>query len=175
MAEDYRVDIALTKSEVIRYNFYHIRWLIILDIIGLGIFLYIVFGSYYHPDPETRQLLRTVSIWAAIALAVGLSQPLIILLQVYLSGAGKSESLVGRRNYSFSDAGIRIASDDKTAWKEWEDIMRVKNTGNILLIFTSPKLAYVIPRRCFKSKYEWRKFIKYILEQTKMKKKPGSF
>lgn len=170
MAEDYRVEIALTKPEVIRYNFYHIRWLIILDIIGLGIFLYIVIGSFYHPDPSTRQLLRTISIWAAIALAVGLSQPFIILLQVYFSGAGKSESLIGRRDYSFSDTGIRIASDDKTAWKKWEDIMRVKNAGNILLIFTAPKLAYVIPKRCFKTKYEWRRFTKYILERADMKK-----
>ncbi len=170
MSEDYEVEVALTRSEVARYNFYHIRWLIILDIIGLGVFLYIVYTSFFHPDPENRELFRTISIWAAIALAIGLSQPFIIILQIYLSGAGKSGSLMAKRTYRFSDFGIDIGSMGKRAQKKWADVRGIKNIGNILLIFTSPKLAYVIPRRCLGSKREWSRFIRFIFERAKREK-----
>lgn len=170
MSEDYEVEVSLTRSEVARYNFYHIRWLIILDIIGLGIFLYIVYTSFFHPDPETRELFRTISIWAAIALAIGLSQPFIIILQIYLSGAGKGGSLMAKRTYRFSDFGIDVSSMGKRAQKKWADIREIKNIGNILLIFTSPKLAYVIPRRCLGSKTEWSRFIRFIFDRVKREK-----
>ncbi len=170
MSKDYEVEVTLTKSEVARYNFYHIRWLIILDILGFGIFLYIAYASFFHPDPGTREMLRTISIWAAIALAIGLSQPFIIILQIYLTGAGKNDSLTASRVYRFSDFGIHISSMGKRAQKAWADIKEIKNIGNILLIFTSPKLAYVIPRRCLGSKREWSRFKRFIFERVKREK-----
>jgi hypothetical protein len=173
MSEDYQVEVALTKSEVARYNLYHIRWLIILDIIGLGLFLYIVYASFFHPDPGTRDLLRTISIWAAIALAIGLSQPFIIVLQIFVFKAAGRENLMAKRTYSFSDFGIHISSMGKRARKKWADIRRIRNIGNILLIFTAPKLAYVIPRRCLGSDIEWGEFIKFIAGRIESNKKPG--
>jgi hypothetical protein len=174
MAEDYNIEVALTKSEVARYNLYHIRWLIILDIIGLGIFLYITYVSFSHPDIETRDLLSTISIWAAIALAVGLSQPMIIIFQIYVFKSAAINNLMANRSYSFSDFGIHIISMGKKAQKRWIDIREIKNAGSILLIFTSPKLAYVIPRRCFDSKYEWGKFINFLFTRIKGKNKTRS-
>lgn len=171
MAEDYSIDVALTKSEVARYNLYHIRWLIILDIIGLGVFLYITYASFSYPDIETRNLLGTISIWAAIALAVGFSQPLMIILQIYVFKSAATKNFMAKRSYSFSDSGIHIDSMGKKAQKRWIDIKEIRNTGNILLIFTSPKLAYVIPRRCFESRYEWGKFIKFIFTRIRGKNK----
>lgn len=170
MAEDYRIDVSLTKSEVARYNLYHIRWIIIMDIIGLGVFLYITYSSFAYPDPATRDLLSTISIWAAIALAVGLSQPLIIFLQIYVFRTSGISRLMAKRSYNFTDFGIHIDAMGKEAQKRWNDIRRIVNTGNILLIFTAPKLAYVIPRRCFESRNEWRRFIKYIFNRIKGKK-----
>ena len=170
MAEAYRVDVALTRLEVVRYNFFHIKWLLLIDIIGLGIFFYIVYASFSYPNSETREILRTISIWAAIALAVGFSQPLIIILQVFLSKTGKSEDLYGKRVYSFSDSGILIDSEDRTAEKDWSEILKVKRAAGILLIFTAPKLAYVIPRRCFETPAEWRGFIEYVYSHINRKK-----
>lgn len=170
MSTDYEIEVTLTKSEVARYNLYHIRWLIILDILGFGIFLYIVYASFFHPDPGTREMLRTISIWTAIALAIGLSQPFIIIFQIYLTGKGRSHSLMARRDYRFSEFGIHISSMGKKAQKAWVDIQETRNIGNILLIFTSPKLAYVIPRRCLGSKGEWNRFKKFIFERVKREK-----
>ena len=173
MAEDYSVEVALTRSEVARYNLFHIRWLIILDIIGLGAFLYITYVSFSHPDIETRDILSTISIWAAIALAVGLSQPLIIFMQIYVFKSAGINNLMAKRSYSFSDFGICIDSMGRKAQKRWADIEGIKNAGSILLIFTGPKLAYVIPRRCFDSGREWGKFMRFIFSRIKGKKKPG--
>jgi hypothetical protein len=171
MAEDYSIEVVLTRAEVARYNLFHIRWLIILDIIGLGVFLFITYASFSHPDVETRDILSTISIWAAIALAVGLSQPLIIFLQIYVFKSAAINNLMAKRSYSFSDFGIHIDSMGRKAQKRWADIKEIKNAGSILLIFTSPKLAYVIPRRCFDSRYEWGKFMRFVFSRIKGKNK----
>ena len=141
MAIDYKIDVVLTKSEVARYNLYHIRWLIILDIIGLGVFFYLAFASFTYPDFETRELLSSITIWAAIALAVGMSQPLIIILQIYVFKTAAIGNLVAKRSYSFSDIGIHIDSMGKQAQKKWNEINAIRKTGNILMIFTSPHAA----------------------------------
>jgi len=171
MVEAYKIEVALTKSEVARYNFYHIRWLIILDIVGLGAFLYLAYLSFSHPDPGTRDLLSTISIWAAVALALGLSQPLIIILQIYAFRASTFKNLTAKRIYRFSDFGIHISSMGKEAQKEWAEIREIENLGSILLISTAPKLAYVIPRRCFGSKSEWKEFVKFIFDRIKTQNK----
>ncbi len=167
MLKKFEIDVALNRLEVARYNLYHIKWLIVLDIVGFGIFFYLVYSSFFHPRPETRDLLATISIWAAVALAVGLSQPLIIFAQIYLFKAEHVKGLMARRLYEFSNLGIEISSMGKNARKSWSEIAGVKNIGNILLIFTSPKLAYVIPRRCFESKENWSEFIKFVLKRIK--------
>jgi len=173
MAVDYKVDVALTKSEVARYNLYHIRWLIILDIIGLGVFLYLAYASFSYPNVETRELLSTITIWAAIALAVGMSQPLIIILQIYVFKTAAIGNLVAKRSYSFSELGIQINSMGKQAQKRWNEIKEIRKAGDILMIFTGPKLAYIIPRRCFRSRVEWRRFLRFLFARTDGKKKPG--
>lgn len=167
MKNKFEFDVSLKKSEVAQYNLYHIRWLVILDIIGFGLFFYLVYLSFNHPEPETRELLRTISIWGAIALAIGLSQPLIILVQIYILKADPVKNLMALRSYKFSEIGIQIYSAGKEAQKGWSDISNVIYIGSILLLFTSSKLAYVIPRRCFESKKDWEDFRGFLLKRTK--------
>ena len=162
MTDEFEIEVSLKRSEVVRYNFYHIRWIIAADIVGIGIFLYLVIGSFYHPEPSTRDLLGTVSIWAAVALAIGLSQPLIVLLQIYIFKSDSFSDFMARRTYGFTDRGIRISSQGRNAEKKWVAIRNIKNTDGLLLIYTSPKLAYVIPRRCFATGYEWSEFKRFL-------------
>lgn len=170
MPREYEIEVSLKKSEVVRYNFFHIRWIIAADIIGMGIFLYLVYASFFSPDPSTRNLLNTISIWAAVALAFGLSQPLIIILQIYIFKTGTSADFMAKRTYDFSDNGIRVSRGDKKAEKKWVAIRRIRNAGGLLLIYTAPKLAYIIPRRCFESSKEWTEFLGFLWSRFKKQK-----
>ncbi len=167
MKDNFELDVSLKKSEVAKYNLYHIRWLIILDIIGFGIFFYIVYFSFSHPEPETRELLGTISIWGVIALSIGLSQPMIILVQIYIFKADPVKKLMALRSYKFSEIGIQISSAGKKAQKGWSEITDVIYIGSLLLLFTSSKLAYVIPRRCFESRKDWDEFRRFLLARAK--------
>jgi hypothetical protein len=170
MAGDFEIEVSLKKSEVVRYNFFHIRWIIAADIIGMGIFLYLVYGSFYHPESGARELLGTLSVWAAVVLAFGLSQPLIIILQIYIFKSRAFADFMARRIYDFSDSGIRVNSRGKNAEKKWVAIKGIKNTDGLLLIYTAPRLAYVIPRRCFESRKRWFEFIRFLRSRFKRQK-----
>jgi len=162
MNETFKIDVELKKNEVIRYNLSHILRLIIADVIGFLFFIYITYLSFAHPESSTRDLLETVSIWLAVALAIGLSQPLVIILQVLLAKTEIMRKMVAERSYLFSDNGIEIRSQGQNAVKIWDDIIRVRKLTGLLLIYTGKKAAYVIPKRCFNNTEKWRSFIKYV-------------
>ncbi len=170
MTENYKVNVSLTKGEISIYNFYHIRWLLFFDLLGLIVFVGMVYLSFSHPDSETRELLSTISIWAAILLAVGLSQPLILIMQIYLIKSPGISDLMNHRSYRLTDEGIHISANGREAVSAWPDIKTVKDTGRIFLIFTRRKLAYVIPRRCFSSREKMVHFIEFLMDRLKAPK-----
>lgn len=167
MSESYQIDVELRKSEVIWYNFGHIRWLIIIDLIGLLIFICIAYLSFTHPESATRELLETLSIWIAVALAIGFTQPLVVVLQVLFAKPEILRKMTVLRSYLFSDKGIEIYSLGKQAVKIWDDITNVRNMNGLLLIYTGKKAAYVIPKRCLPDKKMWSLFVRYVIGQIK--------
>jgi len=162
--QEFKIDVNLKRSEVIWYNLNHIKALLIADLIGFIIFVYLVYSSFTHPQPETRDLFETLSIWVAVGLVIGFSQPMIVLLQVLLAKSPALENLMAQRSYIFKDDSIEIGSLGRKAVKKWGDIVKISRTLNLVLIFTSKKMAYVIPRRCFANKTEWRRFNIYLRE-----------
>ena len=167
MSEEIEIEVALTRSEIARYNFYHIRWLLILDILGLIGLLIITYASMFHPEPQTRDLFGSLIVWAVLILAIGLSQPFILFLQIYVLKNPAMVSQTARRVYTFSDDGIRISSGDRLATTPWSRVTALKDIGRLILIFTGAKLAYVIPKRCFSSNDQRKTFIGFLLQKIK--------
>lgn len=167
MSEEIKIEVALTRSEIARYNFYHIRWLLILDILGLIGLLILTYTSMFHPEPQTRDLFGSLIVWAVLVLAVGLSQPFILLLQIFVLKNPAMVSQTTGRVYTFSDEGICISSGDRLATTPWSKLTALKDIGRLILIFTGAKLAYVIPKRCFSSNEQRKKFIGYLLRKIR--------
>jgi hypothetical protein len=118
----------------------------------------------FHPEPHIRDLLGSLVIWAVLILAVGLSQPFILFLQIYVLKNPAMVSQTARRVYTFSDDGIHISSGDRLATTPWSKITALKDIGRLVLIFTGAKQAYVIPKRCFSS-FEQSKIFTGFLQQ----------
>ncbi len=167
MPEKIEIDVTLTKSEIARYNFYHIRWLLILDILGLIGLLIITYASMFHPEPQTRDFLGSLILWAVLILAFGLSQPFILFLQIFVLKNPAMISQTASRVYTFSDDGIHINSGGRLATTPWSRVTALKDIGRLILIFTGAKLAYVVPRRCFSSNEQREKFMGFLLRKIK--------
>ncbi len=167
MPEKIEIDVTLTRSEIARYNFYHIRWLLILDILGLIGLLIITYASMFHPEPQTRDLLSSLILWAVLILAIGLSQPFILFLQIFVLKSPAMISQTASRVYTFSDDGIHINSGGRLATTPWSKITALKDIGQLIMIFTGAKLAYVIPKRCFSSDEQRKTLTGFLLEKIK--------
>lgn len=168
--DEYKIDVELTKSEIAGYNYHHIRWLLFLDLFGLIVLMTAVYFSVASPNPEGRQTLSVLVVWGALFLAVGLSQPFILFLQIYILKSPAVAEQMLPKSYVFDDYGIHIHTKSRIAIRRWSEISAIKDIGKLLLIYTAPKLAYVIPKRYFRSREEMNLFVGEILENLKYNK-----
>jgi hypothetical protein len=51
--------------------------------------------------------------------------------------------------YSFSTSGIRSQGPNGNAELAWSALIMIRETSDQFLLYPQPKLAYVIPKRCF--------------------------
>jgi hypothetical protein len=167
MADEFEIEVSLMRADIARYNFHHIRWLLVLDTAGLVALLIMTYISLFHPEPEMRALFSSLLFWAVLIVAIGLSQPLVLFLQIYVAKSPAVESQRAGRVYRFNDDGIRIESEGRAVVTPWSKITALKDIGRLILIYTSSRLAYVIPRRCFKTDQAKRSFIRYLLERIR--------
>ena len=161
------LSVTLTRGEIARYNFHHIRWLLFIDAIGLGVLLAGVFFSLVYSEPGSRGTLEIFIFWGVLLLAVGLSQPFILFLQIFVFKSPAVLTQMQPRTYSFDDDGIHIDVGPRTATTFWPKVTAVKDIGELLLIYTSPKLAYVIPKRYFFSSDDRQQFVRLLLGRIK--------
>src|SRR5215475_20199 len=61
---------------------------------------------------------------------------------------------LGPADYSFSEAGIKVAASLGQAEVQWAGFVQIRETNEMLLFYVMPRLAYVVPKRCFSSKAE---------------------
>jgi len=164
--QNYRIEVALTKGEIARYNFYHIRWLMLLDAVGFVILMVIVFISLIHPDLGFRNMLKIVIVWGVLILAVGLSQPLILFLQIFILKSPAVENQMRRRVYLFDERGIHVDTGERSVDIPWSHVSAIKDITTVILIYTSPKLAYVIPGKHFLSRRDRVRFKRFVLDRA---------
>jgi hypothetical protein len=163
---DYKIDVELTRGEIARYNFHHIRWLLLLDLIGLALLLGMVYVSLVNPDPGARNTLKILIMWGVLIVAVGFSQPLILFLQIFVLKTPDVQRQMQRRVYIFDNSGIHIEADGRSVTTLWSRVVAIKDVSKLFLIYTSPKLAYVIPKRYFPSRRDRLRFVRLLLSQV---------
>ena len=166
MTDFFEIDVSLTKGEIARYNFHHIRWILVLDLFGLAGVIAMTYFSIFDPSPATRELCGSLLIWAVVLLAAGLSQPFILFLQIYVLKNPAMLALTAHRVYKFDSDFIYIESDGKSALTAWSDVRAIKDIGRLILIFTGRKLAYVIPKRSLWSPEQLESFMRFLTEKA---------
>lgn len=57
-------------------------------------------------------------------------------------------------NYTFTTEGILVSQDNDDALLPWEDIVKVTETKNLILVYSSPKNGYILPKAQYRDKCE---------------------
>ena len=56
--------------------------------------------------------------------------------------------------YTFTTEGILVSQDNDDALLPWEDIVRVIETTKLILVYSSPKNGYILPKSQYIDEYE---------------------
>lgn len=56
--------------------------------------------------------------------------------------------------YTFTEEGILVSQDDDDALLPWENIVKVIETKNLILVYSSPKNGYILPKAQYEEKCE---------------------
>jgi hypothetical protein len=156
------VTITLSKRDVFRGGLllfresykWHFRIALGISVLISLFFLAVFFGA----PPERRSEL-----YSALFVAIGLPTfvycfPFLILGAVGRSLFRNNPRLKEPTRYIFSQEGIIAESPVGRAELNWSLYLRVREAGEYFLLYTSPKLANALPKRCFSSKEDIRRF-----------------
>ena len=56
--------------------------------------------------------------------------------------------------YTFTEEGILVSQDNDDALLPWENIVKVIETKNLILVYSSPKNGYILPKAQYEEKCE---------------------
>ena len=56
--------------------------------------------------------------------------------------------------YTFTEEGILVSQDDDDALLPWENIVKVIETKNLILVYSSPKNGNILPKAQYEEKCE---------------------
>lgn len=141
--------------DITRRDIGYLTWYLVVRnkaIWGAGIILSLaILWSALKAGNREPEVLKVI----ILTLVVGC---LLILFVISMAGlsvltamlrTGRGAGVLGRHNYRISEEGLRETTDVNDSLMHWKGIFAIKDTGSYLLVFQTPALAHVLPRRCF--------------------------
>jgi hypothetical protein len=141
--ESYFLSVVLTAT-VFRRILY--IW-IFVALLMLTAYVMLLFRS--PSDQEWAVIMRN---FRPVPWALSLPVLFVFGLPLLSSWLALKDKIVKRGvNYQFSDSGIRINTVVSTTDLLWDAIPRVSEFRSAFLVFTNPRIAFMLPKRCFDS------------------------
>ena len=164
------MQVRLRKFDLLKYNYLHIWWLLAIDFMGLIFFFILANIAVNNPSPGIRETAGIILFWFVLLLAFGFSQPLILFSQIFIFKMPQVQQQLAPRKYLFKYNAIEIESEQRSVSIGWDRIIKIRRIMGLFLLYTSPKLAYVIPQRMFDNKTQMEDF--FSLVTGKIKSRP---
>jgi hypothetical protein len=79
------------------------------------------------------------------------ARPLFVLPLLSAQRVLRDELVKRGVNYQFSEAGVHIETSISKTDLSWAAIRRVREFPSEFLVFTSPRTAFTLPKKCFES------------------------
>lgn len=100
-------------------------------------------------------LIAYVLFWAALSALLA------------IVAANKRSGVLGHHHYEILDEGLRESTTANDSLLRWQGIHALKQLESYLLVFQTPHLVHVLPRRCFEHPADFVMFGSVIREKTK--------
>lgn len=139
---------------------HYLRWS--PAVIGLlFVALVLTTASGLRQLPTNSNLIVNITVWLVVALLpVVLLAALfalgIMLVSLYMARSQTTEYTAILTAETFIEQSV--ASENVTTWN---DVHKVAQTETHLILYTSPRAAYIIPRRAFPSQIAWNEFVTF--------------
>ena len=86
----------------------------------------------------------------------------------------KQGGILGKHNYYVTENGLKETTKFTETFTQWEGMQSIEQTKNLLMLFLDKHMAYIIPKRYFKSEAECQAFYKLVSDYiAKAKFEPG--
>jgi len=161
------IEVEITRKDFVSYNAYffyrkRIRQRII-TILVVSVFLSVIV-NYGHPVTFTSFLVGFILAAAIFTLfTFGLGYLFILATG---SIPAKNGSVLGKRKYKITDAGLAEESATNSSIQKWEGIKSVEENRDLIFVFTDKIAGYLIPKRSFRNQEEMEQFVGMIKEKT---------
>lgn len=109
---------------------------------SVGAFVYFLI-TRQHNEYMTNLLLVFASLMFTVIYPLQMLQRSLQLVKL-------SPVLSKTLNYTFTTEGILVSQDNDDALLPWENIMKVVETRRLLLVYSSPKNGYILPKAQYK-------------------------
>ena len=141
MENELKVDVIVKVKDMFRFLLYH-NYARLSGIIGLlfGLVCFVLSITSY--DKTTPQLTLALLFIGFVFVVL---QPF-ILYNKAKAQVKRNKALQGTLTYVFNEDGIEVCKDEEKAKVSWDNIYKIVGLKNIIIIYTNPVHANVIPK-----------------------------
>ena len=142
------IQVKLKTKHMFEFQMRH-TYLCVQGIIGVCISLgTLVFLLLFHKhyDMLTNMVLALVALMYTVIYPFQMLQRSVQLVKL-------SPVLSKPLSYTFTSEGILVSQDNDDALLPWEDITKVVETRKLILVYSSPKNGYILPKAQYKEQY----------------------
>ena len=142
-------DIQLTPKDMFRFNLYH-TYTSLAGYLPLIAAVLVIVAIVHKADTLPA---NTIFLYSAMVVLFVLYTPIMLYVRSRQQ-VEASPVLKGILHYRIDDEGIYVSQGEADSLLEWAQVYRIVATKSNVLIFSSPRNAFVIPRTQIQGKYE---------------------
>ena len=144
-----KVRITLSAKDIFEFSMYH-TYKAVYGIIGVLISV-VAFAAAIYSIGKT-DVLNTVLLFV-VGLMFTVFQPLMIWHRSKKQ-AKKNRSIGTYLEYTFNENGFNISDGENEDDILWPAILKISNTKNLTLLYTTMMRAFILPKAAFADKYD---------------------
>jgi hypothetical protein len=141
--------IYLNEKNIFEFSMYH-TYVSILGVLGVLISL----SSFVCAIISIgRSSVTNTALLFLVGLMFTVIQPGMIYLRSK-SQSKKNKSVGAYIEYTFDENEIFITDGNLQDAINWESVIKIRNTRNLILLYTGYTTAFIIPRKCIENEFE---------------------
>ncbi|WP_035602741.1 YcxB family protein [Haloferula sp. BvORR071] len=149
-AQDLEAEVNITRRDLCYLNWYLVVRNKVIWITGIILSFALVWNALAgrNPNHDVVKTVITILIGGILLISFVMVTAGFSVLAAMLR-AGRSAGVLGRHIFRISEEGLRETTDVNDSLMNWKGLFAIKDIGSYLLVYQTPAMVHVLPRRCF--------------------------